>query len=271
MKKHFPYDTFPVGLTIYGSDLYWYRRSPAHLHKLIQVLGFVTHLFCECERDAKIALELGFEGNFAPRAPAFGAIELMPLRKNPRKRRIMVKAYQNKWGQGKLIIRALESIASKLDGFEIVVFSAENSAYRLAKKLKTNNPHLKVRIHKKNELPHDDLLEMMSDALVYVAASKSDGISASMIEAMACGAFPIQTDTSCASEWLVNGETGILIASETLSSDKISEAILNAIGDEARLESARLKNHALITEKISNQRLSDTVLDYYQDFTRSRP
>jgi glycosyltransferase involved in cell wall biosynthesis len=44
-----------------------------------------------------------------------------------------------------------------------------------------------------------------------VGHSLSEGISTSMLEAMAMGAIPIQTCTSCADEWIINGEAGFLV------------------------------------------------------------
>ena len=37
-----------------------------------------------------------------------------------------------------------------------------------------------------------------------------------MLEAMVCGAFPIQTNTSCADEWIVDGKSGFIVDPDNL-------------------------------------------------------
>jgi glycosyltransferase involved in cell wall biosynthesis len=46
---------------------------------------------------------------------------------------------------------------------------------------------------------------------VYVSASRSDTTSVSLLEAMACGLFPIVTDIPANREWIVDGENGRLV------------------------------------------------------------
>lgn len=256
-----------IGLTPYGSDFFWFMRFTRHREKLSSLLEIVSHLFCECERDVKLAISLGFNGEFAPISPAFGSFVPPRLRKKSRKKRIMVKGYQNKWGQGEMTLRGIELIAPSLTGFELIIYSAEGSAHRFAKRLKKKYPSIDVQIFKKNTLSHDQVTTLMSEALLYVSASKSDGISASMIEAMAYGAFPIQTDSSCASEWFQNETGGILLRSDGLTSEIISQAILDALKNPVRLESARRTNHAIILDKFASSSSRDEMTQFYKSFT----
>ncbi len=46
---------------------------------------------------------------------------------------------------------------------------------------------------------------------VYVSASRSDTTSVSLLEAMACGLFPVVTDIEANREWIVDGESGRLV------------------------------------------------------------
>jgi glycosyltransferase involved in cell wall biosynthesis len=46
---------------------------------------------------------------------------------------------------------------------------------------------------------------------VYVSAARSDTTSVSLLEAMACGLFPIVTDIPANREWIVDGESGRLV------------------------------------------------------------
>jgi glycosyltransferase involved in cell wall biosynthesis len=74
----------------------------------------------------------------------------------------------------------------------------------------------------------------------------SDGLPATFIEAMYCGAFPIQTATACVGEWVQDGQNTLLIQdpnSVLEISNKLEEALRN---DDIR-DTAREKNFAIAT------------------------
>ena len=56
-----------------------------------------------------------------------------------------------------------------------------------------------------------DLPALMARHDVYVSASLSDGASVSLMEAMACGAFPLVSDIPANREWLVDGRNAALV------------------------------------------------------------
>ena len=63
---------------------------------------------------------------------------------------------------------------------------------------------------------------------IYLGSSESDGISTSFLQALITGTFPIQTNTSCASEWISRGANASIIPLDsTLMYNKIRGALLN--------------------------------------------
>ena len=101
------------------------------------------------------------------------------------------------------------------------------------------------------------MLRYYANARVYLGVSVSDGISTSMIEAMALGAFPMQTNTACCSEWIDDGVTGFELEHDDVEAivsklcfalvndqlvDKASE--LNWQTVKARLDETRIKSIA---------------------------
>ncbi len=57
---------------------------------------------------------------------------------------------------------------------------------------------------------HAHMPALLSAHDVYVSASRSDTTSVSLLEAMACGLFPVVTDIPANREWLADGESGRL-------------------------------------------------------------
>jgi glycosyltransferase involved in cell wall biosynthesis len=100
----------------------------------------------------------------------------------------------------------------------------------------------------RNKLSILDMYEKFSNAKIYIGASKSDGISTSFLEALVLGAYPIQTNTSCGSEWVDKGFNAHLVETST-------EAIIEAL-----LEVSRLSN--LEEMRINNKVLAEKFLSY---------
>jgi glycosyltransferase involved in cell wall biosynthesis len=126
------------------------------------------------------------------------------------------------------------------------MYSANRKTQRLVKKLRLKK-QLKIIVYKKHALTHEQMLSLFSKARVYLGVSLSDGISVSLLESMVTGAFPIQTDTSCANEWILNGETGFIVKPKV---DAVMNALRIAISDDLMVDNAMLKNSSLASEKL---------------------
>lgn len=253
--------TFKLVLTPYGSDIFWFQNYPKHLRKIRRLLSLADGISCECRRDELLAIEHGFKGILLPRIPAFGSTELPELDPDRTKRRfIAVKGYQNKWGQAILALEAISSVADLLGDFTVEIFSAEGKAVRLARKLKKQTG-IQVKIHKKHSLSNQDVLDIFSRSQVYIGLSKSDGISASMIEAMAQGAIPIQSNSSCCDEWLDNEIGGYLVNYQDV--EKVATLILQIISDEEFQISAARHNQNSLRKKIAAPLTTKAALDTY--------
>jgi len=55
-----------------------------------------------------------------------------------------------------------------------------------------------------------ELPQILSEHTVYISASLFDGASLSLMEAMACGVFPVVSDIPANREWLEDGKTALL-------------------------------------------------------------
>ena len=248
-------------LTPYGSDMYWFMRFPKHERILRQLVGCAAAMSCECQRDEKLATSLGFKGQFMPRVPAFGHVQLNTEMNDHVRDKIMVKGYQNKWGQAANAIRALKIAAPHLQELEIHFFSCNFSTIWRARKLAFETG-LNVITHPKGTLSHDDIQKLFASTLIYVGLSKSDGISASMIEAMAGGAIPIQSNTSCCEEWLKDGEGGYLVDFDAITS--IADHIIALVTSSDKLAKARERNFSDLLQNLEPTKTKRAVHETYE-------
>ncbi len=60
-------------------------------------------------------------------------------------------------------------------------------------------------------LPTDEMVGRLREAALYVSMTATDGASLSLLEAMACGAFPVVSDIPANRPWIESGVTGRLV------------------------------------------------------------
>src|SRR5207302_7593895 len=81
-------------------------------------------------------------------------------------------------------------------------------------------------------LPSQDkreMAELFSAATLTVSPSTHDGTPNTLLEAMACGSFPIVGDIPPLREWIDPGVNGLMV--DPNDSDALSNAMISALGD----------------------------------------
>ena len=255
-----------VMLTIWGSDLFWFQQFPRHKRKLKETLELVDDLALECNRDVAIAHDLGYEGRVIPPFPITGGYDVEALSEiaslvPPSKRKvILVKGHTRFVGRAQLALKALEDVQDLLDGYKIIVYSADPKARRVARKLSTQYS-LDISLHRRGSLAHDRVINLFSEARIYLGISLSDGLPNSLQEAMVLGAFPIQTNTSCADEWIVDGKSGIIVDPHNPAS--IVAALRKALENDALVDAASKINLVTAQQRLSTGVISASVRGFY--------
>lgn len=253
--------TFKIICTNYGSDIFWFQQSPRHLPKLQKLLSMCDSYAAECHRDVGLAIELGFAGEVKPIRPNAGGFSEKVLQSElpPESARtcLLLKGYHGWVGRAKIALKALQNIAPEIAGLEVVVFSADRSVAREARRV-ARHTGLTILVHRKGTLSHESMLKLHARAKVYVGLSLSDGISTSLLEAMAMGAIPVQTSTSCCDEWFTS--TGVKVAE--LSVDGVGKAILHGL-ELAADPANRITNRKVIREKASAEYVKRAAHGFY--------
>lgn len=249
-------------VTNYGSDIYWYSKFPSHLAKIKRLLAITDQYACECERDIQLVRHLGFKGEVMPVRPNAGGFskyvlerELVPA---SGRRTIAIKGYQGWAGRASLAIEALYRLQVALKDHEIIFYSCNMVTSLMARRC-GRSTGLQIKTYGKGALSHSEMLDLFGESLLYVGLSVSDGISTSMLEAMAMGAIPVQTSTACCDEWFE--QTGVKV--EELSVEIVADAILKGL-DLARDPSNRITNRETIRSKASEEYVKDAALGFYR-------
>jgi len=257
-----------VAVTNYGSDIFWFSKFPKHKAKIRKLLLRADAYSAECARDEALARQLGFQGTISRIFPNTGGLTAETLKIGREssvasgRKVILVKGYQNVFGRALVAIRALALISDSLKDYKIVIFSANLSTaisafwYKLSK-------NLNVEVHLKGRLSHSEMLELFRVSRCYVGLSRSDGISTSLLEAMAMGAFPIQTGTACVAEWAKDGVSALIL--NDLKTALVVDSINKAITSDPLVDSAQVINSAIIEERYSSTVVGSSVREFYRE------
>lgn len=261
--------TFPKWIvTNWGSDLYFFYKKKKFKENLKKVLQLSNFYSAECRRDYKIAKKIGINATFLDCITNSGGIPLQSVKKINKKQLtssrkiILIKGYHGLFGLALNSIKAIQKISQHLREYTIVVYSADQIVVdycnSISKKL-----DLKFQIYSNNmNLTQKEMYGLFSKAKVYIGISKSDGISTSLLEAMALGAFPIQSNTSCANEWILNNKTGYILPPYNIK--LISKKILLAINNDKQVDLAAKLNWKTIVNKADSNKIKKIIRKIYK-------
>jgi hypothetical protein len=212
--------------TNWGSDIYHFSQIDSHLKKIRELLNLTDSYAAECERDYELARKMGFSGKELPLIP--NSFKLNSNVINPEnvtaRSQIIVKCYGEVFGLGIILISVIDKFLDIHQDAAVLLYSVTDDLLSDAKNLKRKFPK-RVRISSiRNPLSSNQIAAEYQKSLIYIGASRSDGISTSFLEAMNYGAFPIQTNTSCAQDWIDKGCVGRVVAPD-------KETLLQTLND----------------------------------------
>jgi hypothetical protein len=257
---------FPTwAATNWGSDISLFGRLPEHAARIREILEGCDYYSCECERDVKLAREMGFRGKVLPVLPNGGGYNLgtaQSLRSpgpTSARKTIVLKGYQGWAGRALVGLRALELCASKLEGYRIAMYLTSPDV-ELAARLFTARTGIPVEFVPKTS--HEEILRLHGSARISIGLSIGDAISTSLLEAILMGAFPIQSCTACAEEWIEDGKTGFIVPPE--DSQPIADALERALRDDVLVDSAAEANAHLAAERMDERVIRPQIIEMYE-------
>jgi hypothetical protein len=259
-------------LTNWGSDIYLFGRFPEHEDRIKLALKQCDYYSAECQRDVQLARKMGFTGKDLPIFPNAGGFDLERTKtlraEGPvsERRVILLKGYQTWAGRALVGIRALTLCADVLKGYRVAIYSAFSEDVAISAHIFTQDTGIPVEFIP--QCTHDEMLSWYGHARIYIGLSISDAISTSMLEAIVMGAFPIQSNTSCANEWIRHGEGGFIVPAE--DPDIIAKAIREAVLNDNLVNHADKINNKLVSERLDESIVRPQVIQMYKDMLEGR-
>jgi hypothetical protein len=247
----------PLVVSTWGNDITLHARGSFLMSHLTgRVLYRADGLITDTQRDILLGYEGGFKsGKPTLTVPGSGGIRLdeigmssdsevlpeelpdAPIIVNPRGQR-----------PGSLrqdvFFQAIPEVLRKIPQAVFVCppLRGDNESERLVNKLGIrSNTKLWPR------LSQAQLWRLFQKSQIFVSPSVHDGTPNSLLEAMACGCFPIVGDIESMREWVQPGINGLLVDAKDASS--IADAIVQAISQPILRTKAAKYNSELILER----------------------
>jgi hypothetical protein len=259
----------PVLVSVWGNDFTLHASStPLMRHYTEWTLNVADGLHADCLRDIRLGKQWGFSTRkptlvipgsggiradlFSPAAsPASG-----PLVVNPRGFRAYVC--------NQALFQAIPLVLKDRPDarFACTGMMGEAQVLDWVEKLKIG--------HAVELLPHcsqAELADLFRSAQVVVSPTTHDGTPNSLLEALACGCFPVAGDLDSIREWITPGRNGLLV--DATDPVALAAAILRGLNESALREQAAQLNTAIIAERADYARGMQRALEFYQRLTNS--
>ena len=249
-------------LTNWGSDIYYFQHINGHEMQIRNSLEWATHYSAECSRDYALARGLGFRGIELEKIPNAGGFNLKTaIRPTIASRdQLIVKCYGGTFGLGQLAISVCSKFLENFDWARVFLYSVTHDLLTEAEELASRFPG-RVRFSTISKpMGHEEILKEFQKSRVYLGLSRSDGLSTSFLEALLVGTYPIQSNTSCASEFLELGATGSIIEPEV---ESVLEELIEVFGDELRLVNALEANSVVAQQFLDFEHVQKIAQTYY--------
>jgi glycosyltransferase involved in cell wall biosynthesis len=247
--------------TNWGSDIYYFQHDPIHKSRIQELLALTDLYSAECTRDYDLARNLGYSGKFLPCIPNAGG-----FRKNSTetptpdvRSGIVCKAYGGQFGRGDLLLAVLDEFLALEPNIPVFLYSVTEDLLDSVNELVSKFPNVKFS-EQRNKLSHKELLMIFRSARIYIGLSRSDGISTSFLEALTTGTYPIQSDTSCAQEWVAKGVIASIVP---LKKEEILRELTESYFNLDKLSLAQIKNSTVSDEFLDYDRIAEVGRTFY--------
>lgn len=115
-------------------------------------------------------------------------------------------------------------------------------------------------------LPRTPLWTLMKKSRVFVSPSSHDGTPNTLLEAMACGCFPVAGDIESLREWIEPGVNGLLV--DPKDPKQLADAILRALESEDLRMKASERNLNIITSRADRHATLPEIDCFYSQFLK---
>lgn len=271
----------PLLISVWGNDFTLHARStPVMSYYTRQALQNCDALHTDCERDQRLAMQFGFKAA-KPRIvlPGGGGIQMDVF--NPPENEQDADGIQSKldarcvriinprgfraYVRNDTIFSAIPLVIDRYPDVHFVCpgMRGEEQAQRWV---------LEKGIGDKVELlppqTRQQMAELFKGVQISLSITTHDGTPNTLLEAMACGCFPIAGDIESLREWITPGVNGLLV--DPGDPAALAAAILKAISQPELRRQAKDRNLQLVKERAEYEKSMHVAEEFYDQLISSK-
>lgn len=254
----------PCVVSVWGNDFTLHAPSTRTMQRFTRLaMKFASALHTDCFRDQRMAYDWGFErGKPAIVLPGAGGVQrdvFYPAEEsrqqvfiNPRGLRAYVR--------NDTFFQSIPAVLQEEPRARFIcpAMQGETEAITWVERL-----GLADHVELLPRLNRVEMAELFRLAQVVVSITTHDGTPNTLLEALACGCFPITGDIEPLREWITNGKNGFLV--DPGDPRALTRAMLEAMHKPDLRRQARNFNLGLIQEKADYNMVMERAFVFYQE------
>jgi glycosyltransferase involved in cell wall biosynthesis len=258
-------DSIPLVVSIWGNDLTLHANGSVWMKRITRrVLKRSDGLLADAQRDIRLGLEWGFRNaNLALVVPGNGGVRtdiFFPPPARNEKQIVLNPRGIRDYVRNDTFFQAIPLVLEKQPAvvFQCAAMAGSPEALTWVKRLK-----IAGSVELLEPCPQAQMAELFRGASIVVSPSSHDGTPNTLLEAMACGCFPVAGDLESLREWITPGENGLLI--DPSNPRALADAILSVLEKPLLRDAAKIKNSQIIAARAEYGACMAMVDTFYQN------
>jgi glycosyltransferase involved in cell wall biosynthesis len=260
----------PLIMSSWGSDFtFTAKRFPVHRILTRLTMRKPEAFFADCLRDIHLAQEYGLSKAVLTYCfPGNGGIDLSLFHSGypkilSRERIILYTRGYSSIARIDTLFNAFKTILSRerYSGTQLILVVSDDVLpiiERMREKFNLSELYVKII----TSISVKEMVHLLQIATVSVSPMTSDGIPISMLEAMACGAFPVMSNLESIREWISHGINGLLFDPD--NPDDLASCLEEALDNVSLRQRAQNMNSKLIIERADYNKIMPQIRELYQ-------
>ena len=274
LASYTPVDV-PLAVSVWGNDLTLHARGSPWMGALTRrTMKRANALMADASRDIRLGYQWGFQrGKPTLVVPGAGGINLVDIRRVRTENQawledhlpaglpivINPRGFRPGSVRNDVFFQALPLVQERFSQalFLCTAMAGQPEALRWVQRLNLRH-HVRLLPY----LPQSQLWDLFLHSDVSVSLSSHDGTPNSLLEAMACGCFPLAGDIESTREWITPGINGLLI--EPTKPQALAEALILALENPAMRTRAAELNLEIIRRRAETSLVRAQLEVFYQ-------
>jgi glycosyltransferase involved in cell wall biosynthesis len=261
-------------ISVWGNDFTLHAKATSNMSQYTrQAIQVADGLHTDCKRDQRLATELGFDAKkpcivlpggggvqmdtfYPPETEAEGN-GIQPIDEN-RSITIINPRGVRAYVRNDTFFHAIPLVLEKKPKVHFICpgMEGEAQAEKWMGELGVNEKVGLLPVQSRQKMA-----ELFRKSQITLSITVHDGTPNTLLEAMACGSFPIVGDIESLHEWIIDGVNGLLV--DPGDPKALAEAILAAIAQPELRRQTRERNLGLVRERAEYGKVMQVAEEFY--------